>query len=164
MAGSGVFSLETLKWCSDSVKLERNFDFMKMPAFREVAFKNFLKKSKPPFAGKSIEIFCSDKNEKAIKTIKHNAKDYLNDISISQADFFSLAPAQNALLVINPPYGKRMAEEKSLYKEIAKKIKKDFSKCKAVILCPSWENMGADYLPLQTYNGGLEIRVLMYTG
>jgi putative N6-adenine-specific DNA methylase len=159
MAGSGVFSLETVKWRSASVKLERDFDFMKMPSFRKAAFNNFLRKAKPPFAGKNIEIFCSDKSEKAIKTIEHNAKDYLNDISINQADFFSLAPAQNALLVMNPPYGKRMVEEKSLYKEIAKKIKKDFSKCKAVVLCPTWENMGADYLPLQTYNGGLKIRV-----
>jgi putative N6-adenine-specific DNA methylase len=163
MAGSGVFSLEAAKWISNSVRLKRDFDFMKMPAFREAAFKNFLQKAAPPFAGKNIEIFCSDKSEKAIKTIKHNAKDYLNAISISKMDFFSLAPAQNALLVINPPYGKRMAKEKNLCKEIAKKIEKDFRKCGAVVLCPPWENMGEHYLPLQTYNGGLKIHLKSYS-
>jgi putative N6-adenine-specific DNA methylase len=162
MAGSGVFSLEAVKWCSSFVKLERDFDFMKMPAFREAAFNNFLQKAAPPFAGKNIEILCSDKREKAIKTIKHNAKDYLNAISISKIDFFSLAPAQNALLVINPPYGKRMAKEKNLCKEIAKKIEKDFSSCGAVVLCPPWENMGENYLPLQTYNGGLKTTVFYW--
>ena len=162
MAGSGVFSLEAAKWRSNSVKLNREFDFMKMPAFREAAFNNFLQKAAPPFAGKNIEILCSDKSEKAIKTIKHNAKDYLNDISISKMDFFSLPPAQNALLAINPPYGKRMTKEKNLCKEIAKKIEKDFSKCAAVVLCPPWESMGEKYLSLQTFNGGLKIHLKSY--
>jgi len=157
MAGSGVFSLEAAKWRSNSkIKLERDFDFMKMPAFREGAFNNFLQKAEQPFALKEnekYEILCSDKNPKAVETIKHNG------MQVFCADFFSLPPAENALLVLNPPYGKRLGKEKSLYKEIAKKIEKDFSKCGAVILRPPWESIGKNYSQLQTYNGGLRIAV-----
>jgi putative N6-adenine-specific DNA methylase len=166
MAGSGVFSLEAAKWrASSKLELARDFAFMKMPAFRAAAFNNFLQKARQPFALASsdkYEIFCSDKSSKAIKTIKHNLHEYLSSISINQADFFSLPPEKNALLVLNPPYGKRLGREKNLYAEIAKKIEKDFSECKVAILCPLGECRGAIYRAptfekIQTYNGGLKI-------
>ncbi|MDR0517537.1 MAG: hypothetical protein LBH25_10890 [Fibromonadaceae bacterium] len=164
MAGSGVFSLEAARWrCNSNLKLMRNFDFMEMPSFREAAFNNFLQKAKQPFAladGEKFEILCSDNNPKAIKTIRHNLHAHLNAVSISQADFFSLPSEQNALLVLNPPYGKRLGREKGLYKEIAKKIEKDFSKCKAIILCPSKEAPKAEDT-IQTYNGGLKTAVII---
>jgi putative N6-adenine-specific DNA methylase len=156
MAGSGVFSLEAAKWRDShaGLPLRRDFDFMKMPAFREAAFNNFLQKAKQPFAtDEKYEILCSDKNPKAVKTMIHNG------LQAVRADFFSLPPAENALLVLNPPYGKRIGKEKNLYREIAKKIEKDFSKCKAVVLCPHWENMDG-YSCLRTYNGGIKVNLL----
>ena len=164
MAGSGVFSMEAAKWISNKIILERKFDFMKMPAFREVAFNNFLSKAKPKFAGTNIKIECSDISKKAVETIFHNAGE-MEHLSIKQSDFFSLPPAKNALIVLNPPYGKRLSvgahcnvpfkgDVKSFYKEIENKIKKDFNECKAVILNP---NNGQ----IQTYNGGLKVFLQM---
>jgi putative N6-adenine-specific DNA methylase len=168
MAGSGVFSLEAAKWRANSkLELARDFAFMKMPAFRQAAFNNFLQKAKQPFAladGEKFEISCSDKNPKAIKTINHNLHEYLNIVSISQTDFFSLPPEKNALLVLNPPYGKRLGREKNLYMEIAKKIEKDFSECKVAILCPFSEVSKIEgFEKIQTYNGGLKTAVLFST-
>jgi putative N6-adenine-specific DNA methylase len=167
MAGSGVFSLEAAKWrLNHKLKLARDFDFMKMPAFRAAAFNNFLQKASQPFAladGEKFEIFCSDKNPKAIKTIKHNLHEYLDMVSINQTDFFSLPPQKNALLVLNPPYGKRLGREKNLYMEIIKKIEKDFIECKAAILCPLSEASKIEgfFEKIQTYNGGLKTAVLV---
>ncbi|MDR2732519.1 MAG: hypothetical protein LBB36_04800, partial [Fibromonadaceae bacterium] len=101
-------------------------------------------------------------SEKAVKTILHNANNM--PISITKADFFSLPPAQNALLVLNPPYGKRLGKEKNLYREIAKKIEKDFSKCAYAIICPFAETekvMNRHVNEIQTYNGGLKVMVQM---
>jgi len=171
MAGSGVFSLEAAKWRSNSaVILNRDFDFAKMPSFREAAFNNFLQKAKQPFAlkeGEKFEILCSDKNKKAIETIKHNVG--MLPIHITQADFFSLPPEQNALLVLNPPYGKRLGKVKNLYREIGRKIEKDFNRCAFAIVCPSDEaanfeaNLGKGALDkVCSYNGGLKIVVVKW--
>ncbi|MCL2282172.1 MAG: hypothetical protein FWC26_02530 [Fibromonadales bacterium] len=162
MAGSGVFSLEAAKWRSNSaITLNRAFDFAKMPAFREAAFNNFLQKAKQPFAlkeGEKFEILCSDKSEKAVKTIKHNALSL--PIQIKKEDFFSLPPSKNALLLLNPPYGKRLDREKNLYKEIAKKIEKDFKECALAIVCPANEVMNFAN-KIYSYNGGVRIAVCL---
>jgi len=163
MAGSGVFSLEAAKWCTNSaITLNRTFDFAKMPAFREAAFNNFLQKARQPFAlkdGENFEIVCSDKSEKAMKTIKHNVGSL--PVQIMRADFFSLPPCQNALLVLNPPYGKRLGKEKNLYREIVKKIEKDFKECSCAIVCPANESVEelncAD--KVYSYNGGVRIAI-----
>ncbi len=174
MAGSGVFSLEAAKWRSNSsITLNRTFDFTKMPAFREAAFNNFLQKAKQPFAlneHEKFEILCSDKSEKAVKTVKHNIEALrATFIQIKQADFFSLPPSQNALLVLNPPYGKRLGREKNLYKEIAKKIKKDFSECAIAVVCPSSEAATFENAferqasgKICSYNGGVGVVVGFY--
>ncbi len=172
MAGSGVFSLEAAKWRSNSsIALNRTFDFTKMPAFREAAFNNFLQKAKQPFALKEhekFEILCSDKSEKAVKTIKHNIEALqAASVQIKQADFFSLPPNQNALLVLNPPYGKRLSREKNLYREIAKKIEKDFSGCAIAVVCLAgeatifekvFEGRAADRIC--SYNGGKKVEII----
>jgi len=160
MAGSGVFSLEAAKWRSNSaITLNRAFDFAAMPAFREAAFNNFLQKTKQPFAlreDEKYEILCSDKSEKAVKTIKHNIGSL--PVQINRADFFSLPPSKNALLVLNPPYGKRLGKEKNLYREIAKKIEKDFSECAFMVVCPVGTNFESETLnKIHSYNGGVKI-------
>jgi 23S rRNA G2445 N2-methylase RlmL len=84
-------------------------------------------------------------------------------VSISQTDFFFFLSEKNALLVLNPPYGKRLGREKNLYMEIAKKIEKDFSECKVAILCPFSEVSKIEgFEKIQTYNGGLKTAVLVY--
>jgi len=171
MAGSGVFSLEAAKWRSSSpIILNRTFDFAKMPAFREAAFNNFLQKAKQPFALKEhekFEILCSDKSEKAVKTITHNIEALqATRIQIKQADFFSLPPSSNALLVLNPPYGKRLGREKNFYREIAKKIEKDFSECAVAVVCmaneaATFENAfkGRALERIFSYNGGVAVEI-----
>jgi len=172
MAGSGVFSLEAAKWRSNSaITLNRTFDFVKMPAFREAAFNNFLQKAKSPFAlneNEKFEILCSDKSEKAVKTIKHNAEALNAAMQIKRADFFSLPPSKNALLVLNPPYGKRLGKEKNLYTEIAKKIEKDFSECAIAVVCPASEALnfenalkGRTLNKISSFNGGIKVCIFL---
>ena len=173
MAGSGVFSLEAAKWRSNSaVTLNRTFDFAKMPAFREAAFNNFLQKAKQPFAlqeNEKFEILCSDKSEHAVKTIKHNmeALRITPEWTPSQANFFDLPKSKNALLVLNPPYGKRLVREKNLYREIAGKIEKDFSECAFAVVSPALEaaNFESAFTRrglerVSSYNGGVKVAIL----
>ncbi|MCL2260989.1 MAG: hypothetical protein FWC15_06495, partial [Fibromonadales bacterium] len=93
------------------------------------------------------------------KTIKHNVGSL--PVQIMRADFFSLPPCQNALLVLNPPYGKRLGKEKNLYREIVKKIEKDFKECSCAIVCPANESVEelncAD--KVYSYNGGVRIAI-----
>jgi 23S rRNA G2445 N2-methylase RlmL len=139
-----------------------------MAAFREAAFSNFLQKAKQPFALKEhekFEILCSDKSEKAVKTIKHNIEAlHAESVQVSRVDFFSLPPSKNALLVLNPPYGKRLIREKNLYREIASKIERDFSGCAIAAVCPANEAVNFENLfkgrrldRICSYNGGMRI-------
>ncbi|MBU1542146.1 MAG: RNA methyltransferase [Proteobacteria bacterium] len=172
MCGSGTFSIEAAMIKSGLPPgFFRSFAFESWPAFSPKAFA-YLKKQ----AGESIifspekQIFASDTDENAVSIVKENIKDhgFSRMIEATQKDFFDILPPvlssmQKGVIMLNPPYGKRLGSRyaaPSFFHEISKKLKHDFKGWHAGIILPDKECITALGLPLDfrpISHGGLEI-------
>lgn len=169
MAGSGTFSLEAAQWLHGPEPGDlRLFASHGQPAFAEAAYRHAWTHKAPLFA-QGPSLHCSDRDAKALRTIAHNvsASKTTAWIEASAQDFFALPPAPTgALLMLNPPYGKRLqANVLSLYKEIGKKIHRDFASSSYAIIAPTSECRQALALQpditLEFRNGGLPVHALI---
>jgi putative N6-adenine-specific DNA methylase len=160
MSGSGVFSLEAAAWFTG--ENTRSFACEQMPLFKEAQYKYALNHKKNQFENSVLKkIECSDISEKSIQTINHNLKDKYNlFVNITKKDFFKTQNPGPALLVLNPPYGKRLAHEKSFYRDLGQKLRKDFNECALAILAPKHllqeTKLHFDSM-WETKNGGLSV-------
>ena len=128
MAGSGTFSLEAAyKSCGLIPGRCRDFALKHQPAFKEATW-NYLTRAIP---NPAIRIITTDISERAIEIIKHNVQTSPlppGTIAPQQKDFFSYTPGDifgggKAILLLNPPYGKRLdANAPALYAHIGKKL------------------------------------------
>lgn len=170
MAGSGTFSLEAAQWLHGPCPGEcRSFACEDQPAFKRAAYAHALKNALPLFPDTRLEqIQCSDKSQKACSTIDHNAQagQVKHFVNARQADFFALTPSSpHSLLVLNPPYGIRLATDPiRLYKEIGKKIRQDFARSAYALMSPTAACTQALGLRpdsiIQTQHGGLKVEIL----
>ena len=154
MAGSGTFSLEAAYMANGLIPGKcRNFALKYQPAFKEATW-NYLTRliqsgevAKDPGQNPSIRILTSDISDKAVKIIRHNVEaSPLPEECIcpEKKDFFSYTPEEIAMLcgesqaviVLNPPYGKRLdTNAPKLYADIGKKLS-EFKGCTVAILAP----------------------------
>lgn len=187
MAGSGTFSLEGVMWAlSKNPASCRSFAFQEQPGFKKTSWDYLIQKenplsteslhkkdsiSKQNSISKELPSFSiGDYELKAIETILHNIKtsqippDILKPI---QQDFFQIpSTKEKSLIVLNPPYGKRIAADTlNLYREIGKKIRNDFNHSNWAIICPSHEAQKALNLEhthiIHSNHGGLNISILI---
>ena len=141
MAGSGPVSLEAAYMASGLIPGKcRDFALKHQPAFKEATW-NYLTRvilsgeaARDPGPNPAICILTSDISDKAIEIIKHNIEASplpKNSISPEKKDFFSytseeiakLCGESQAVIVLNPPYGKRLdADAPKLYARIGKKL------------------------------------------
>lgn len=151
MAGSGTFSLEAAFVANGLIPGKcRDFALKHQPAFKEATW-NYLTRviqsseaARDPDPNPVIRILTSDISDKAAEIIRHNvecsplAKIEPTPIAPQQKDFFSYTPeeisnighdtsngSRNAkvIIVLNPPYGKRLdADAPKLYADISKKL------------------------------------------
>lgn len=175
MCGSGTFSLEAASILTQTPpSCERKFTFMHWPCFKESTFR-FLKNKamEKIISGEKIEqkIITSDIDPEAVKITRSNIPDEFSEmISPAVSDFFSLpgdtAGSEKTLIVLNPPYGKRIEEDadKSIYREIGNKIRKDFSGCGYAIIVPGHvkeKELGLKYdRKIPFMNGGIRAAVI----
>ena len=115
-----------------------------------------------------VLIFASDIEEKACSLLeKSAAKCGLSTrIQVCRRNFFDFAPAdvvsQTGLVAINPPYGSRLGtprESLQLFQRICKKLKKDYSAWKFVLIVPKFLLEQIPF-PVKTHpvmHGGLKI-------
>lgn len=151
MAGSGTFSLEAAYMASGLIPGKcRDFALKHQPAFKEATW-NYLVNSEFGVQNSELRtIITSDISERAVKIIRHNvecsplAKIEPTPIAPQQKDFFSYTPDKieklrgesQAVIVLNPPYGKRLdANAPKLYADIGKKLS-EFKDCVVAILAP----------------------------
>lgn len=178
MAGSGTFSSEAaLLLAGANLWKTRNFALQSAPSFRPAAW-NFITNNTPGLKlADDLKIFTGDISTKAFETLEYNLKiqgaaPFLKPLppdalEISHSDFFLLPkPKSSCLLVLNPPYGKRIhADVPKLYKEIGKKIRSDFALSHFAVIAPNAEAEKALAIPFQrkirTLHGGIEIHVLI---
>jgi putative N6-adenine-specific DNA methylase len=175
MCGSGTFSLEAALMCKHIAPgLFRKFAFMQWPAFRPRQW-DYLKSE----ATKRIEtleapqIQASDLSPAAclrLETSVHHAG-LADAITIRTADFFQVLPdsfpAGGGLIVLNPPYGRRMAaggDITQFYHRIDKKLTADFAGWQAALVVPHRQWLpdvadGMESIPFS--HGGMRLTLLV---
>lgn len=172
MAGSGVFSLEACQWIHGPLPGQmRPFACQSQPAFKDKAYAYAMAHHTAPFSANDLAMVCSDIDPKACATIQHNiqAAQVHSWVQPTCSDFFQIKPqSSHGLLVLNPPYGKRLhTNPVALYREIGKKIRLDFPQFHYAIISPAPACRQALQLQpnkvIQSQNGGLPIQVLCYT-
>ncbi len=145
MAGSGTFSLEAAYIANGLIPGKcRDFALKHQPAFKDATW-NYIIKQEDVIA--AITILTSDISDKAVEIIKHNVEASplpKGCINPEKRDFFSYTPDKieklrgesQAVIVLNPPYGKRLdANAPKLYADIGKKLS-EFKGCTVAILAP----------------------------
>ncbi len=172
MCGSGTFSLEA---AMIKAKIPpgrfRSFALESWPGFSSRAFAHLKKQVDENRALVSEkQIFASDMDHHAVAVMRQNMAGYefCRTIDLYQKDFFSLDPpvtshGQKGVIILNPPYGKRLEEKtgiKLFYREIEKKLLADFKGWRLGIIIPSKEILPALGLKLQwkpVFHGGLHL-------
>ncbi len=170
MCGSGTFSIESAM-IKQSVPAGffRTFAFESLPGFSLDTFNHMKKKAREQFCLiPEPQIFASDVDDTAIAALKQNIQghEFAATIDTRKQDFFSLAPEklysdQKGVIVLNPPYGKRLGQDrtqKKFYAEIKKKLISDFKGWRLGIILPSQRDM--DLLGLKpdlrpVFHGGM---------
>jgi len=170
MCGTGTFSLEAALMAK---KIPpgwfREFAFMHWPSFSQKRWDYLKRQSAEQFARPPGPlIFASDQDSSACsrldKCIKQNQLSEI--ITVSRKNFFDFLPGeltdQTGVVVINPPYGIRLASlEKSdaLFRAICDKLKQAYTGWKLVLVAPDRKLIKKmpfklDILPF--FHGGLK--------
>lgn len=135
MCGSGTFLLEAAMMALNIAPgLHRNFGFEKLKNFESDTWKKIknaaLNAVKPATFQK---LYGSDMDLRAVRVTKQNLTEagLLETAQISQVNFTELAPpAEQGVMVANPPYGVRIGEDEELallYPQMSETLKRKFS-------------------------------------
>lgn len=172
MCGSGSFALEAaMIACNIPPGYFRSFAFEQWPCFSPAQW-NYIKKE----ASQDMEhfekpsVFAMDQDDAMVEHLAGALRhvDLLSSIMVMQQDFFALQPEtltqSRGIVVLNPPYGKRIGDKKDiegLFREIAAKFRSDFKGWRAGVILPDRALMncfpvsGSSLIPL--FHGGLEL-------
>jgi putative N6-adenine-specific DNA methylase len=176
MCGSGTFTLEALEMASGRLaNAERVFPFKFWPAFRPAAFAHLLTKltEAARAAKRPVRIIAFDNDAEAVAAARGNlARSGLDteNVEIRKSDFFdpesaTIPPDSRPLLVLNPPYGKRLRKKDtgSLFRRIGETVRHHYRGGHAVIV-PGLELEKALSLTYDRKilfrNGGLPVAVI----
>jgi putative N6-adenine-specific DNA methylase len=175
MCGSGTFSLEAAMIAGHIPPgWFRPFIFMTWPAFRETQWE-YLKTlcAEKRVAVKEALVFASDLDLSLCSNLEHVAGRFgLSDtLRVMQKDFFQWKPAelfrQKGLVVLNPPYGIRMAPDRQTnddYNELIHKLKKDYKGWRIAMLAPatrSLKGLPRNFKRIPFYHGGLNLSLVI---
>jgi putative N6-adenine-specific DNA methylase len=171
MCGSGTFSIEAAMIRANIPPgFFRSFAFQDWPGFRKENF-NYLKSEvqKAFTLETDIKIFASDIDDSALSLLEDaiGQHGFLKSIQQRNADFFDIKPdqftSQKGVLVLNPPYGKRLGKEMDMnrfFSEIGRKLAADFKGWRVGIIYPEKKLAKVIGLPLQPmpfFHGGLDL-------
>jgi putative N6-adenine-specific DNA methylase len=172
MCGSGTFSLEAAMIKAGLPSgFFRSFTCESWPGFSPRAFAHLKKQTEENRVLVSEkQIFASDMDDHALAVMQQNMSghDFCRTIDLCQKDFFSLnlstiPPEKKGVIMLNPPYGKRLEEKtntKAFYREIGKKLLLDFKGWRLGIILPSKETLPNPLVRLQLkpiFHGGLNL-------
>lgn len=153
MCGSGTFSLEALSMtagCLTSTK--RHYPFEYWPSFRPVRYAWLIKQLKEA-ENKAVEVLAGDIDEKSLEAARMNLslleKQSGLDTSgcrIETKDFFTASDSvlknkDSSLMILNPPYGKRLTlkDQLEFFRNIGKMLKTEYKGIDWGIIVPGLE-------------------------
>ncbi len=174
MCGSGTFPIEAALIARNIAPgLGREFLFQKWPSFQEKAWKYLLRSTREAALPKApAPILGLDIDAESVRVSAQNANraGVETDIAFHHTDFFDFDPVREkiktGLLVLNPPYGKRLegGGEQS-YEKIGNHLRHAFRGWKYAVLCTSRREAGAMKMPLMRLwsirHGGTPIYVAL---
>ncbi len=146
MCGSGVFAIEAaLMSRKIAPGLGRDFLFQKWPSFQEKSWAYLRRKAVESSLSKAAQpIVGIDISSEAIDLSRQNGSraGTACDIDWKNSDFFDFIPAkeglEKGLVVLNPPYGVRLASDgPGLYEKIGAHLRLNFKGWKYAVLAKS---------------------------
>ena len=174
MCGSGTILLEAAHMALDIAPgLGRRFAFEKFKNFDSRLWRDLLRQSRARQKPRvPLAIYGSDLAADVLKAAHANlvAAGLEQVVSLKRADVLeTAAPAQEGIIVTNPPYGVRLGEQQAMaefYPKLGDVLKKQFSGWRAYLLSadmrlPKLIRLAASKrTPL--FNGALECRLFEY--
>jgi putative N6-adenine-specific DNA methylase len=135
MCGSGTFLLEAAMVSLDMAPgYNRSFGFEKLRTFESDTWKKIKSKAEKQVKAVSFQkIYGSDLDLRAVRVTKQNLESagLLEAVQLSHVDMVNaIPPADNGVLVANPPYGVRIGEDEelaALYPKMGEALKKKFA-------------------------------------
>lgn len=175
MCGSGTFSLEAAMIAGRIPPgWFRTFAFMTWPAFKKNQWEYLKKIHSPPSQPSAVPmIFAADTSASLCSHLEGISKQFglSGMIRVLHKNFFEWMPAdvspQRGLVVLNPPFGIRMAfnsPAEDYYREIIKKLKKDYRGWRLALLFPDiavTRKFCKNLKNIPIYHGGLRLRLLI---
>ena len=172
MCGSGTFSLEAaMQVANFPAGWFREFAFTDWPAFR-INHKRWeyikAERAKAITDFENPLIFASDVDDMACDQLSNCISKYgmSQTIKVQHRDFFEISPSEivdrPGLVVINPPYGRRLGTQKEsvlLIQRICRKLVEEYKTWKIALILPR-SHLKAIPFPVKTYpiqHGGLKI-------
>jgi putative N6-adenine-specific DNA methylase len=176
MCGSGTFSLEAALMAKNVPPgWHRRFAFMHWPSFRVARWRHLRRQARKGLRNlDSPMVFSSDKNAELCRSLEKacTAADLLDAVRVRPMDFFELTGSdfgkKKGLLVINPPYGKRMGSiqsSKKLVLKIGIHLKTGFRGWHTAVIIPSKKmaaSLPAGLRSHSFFHGGM--RMVLLTG
>jgi putative N6-adenine-specific DNA methylase len=156
----------------------RNFAFMDWPCFKPTRWTHIRREAeKDRTHVETPLIFASDKSPDACRSFEDAIRgmDFAGAIAIVNRNFLDLLPTdagvgtgakRRGMIVINPPYGRRIEtkeESDRLFKEICRKLKRDFTGWKLALIARDREVAAQVPFPVnvrELLHGGLRLLLL----
>ncbi len=173
MCGSGTSALEAAMIAKNQPPnlLRHRFGFQNWNDYDADLWEQIVKEAKKNILRNKQNIWASDAKKRAIESARRAAENahLHNCIKFNSRSFQDLdAPSDKGVLIINPPYGERMAVEDigQLYKDIGNHLKQYFSGYEAWIISSNKEAL--KYVGLRPskkitlFNGPLECKFQKY--
>jgi len=175
MCGSGTFAVEgALMARNIPPGWSRSFAFMGWPGFRPTQWQHLRNAAEKRFiSGSMPPVVAFDTASKACDSLVRLADSHaaLDQIQVLEGDFFDLNPDDltigPGLVVINPPYGKRMGtrrESRQLIQDLMKKLQADYRGWKFALMVPERSDLGGispEWRFHSIYHGGLKLELLV---
>jgi putative N6-adenine-specific DNA methylase len=183
LCGSGTFSLEAAMMAGRiPAGWYRSFAFLAWPAFRSSQWQHIRQQAEGQIKPDGAPIFSFDKQPQACRMLQKTVENspLSGRIAVSQADFFDLTPPKimegaglekgSGLVVVNPPYGRRLlseVESRRLTREIIQKLCLDFNTWRFAVIAPPGHLKfrlppKTDLFPL--HHGGLPLTLVVGRG
>jgi putative N6-adenine-specific DNA methylase len=174
MCGSGTFLLEAALMALDIAPgLGRHFAFEKFKNFDGRRWRELLQRIQARQRPKTpLAIYGSDLSGDVLKAARTNlaVAGLERAVSLKQANVLEIsAPANEGIIVTNPPYGVRLGEQRELaefYPKLGDALKKNFSGWHAYLLSADMRLPKLIRLAVSKrtplFNGALECRLFEY--